>query len=1408
MATVRLDPLKVKKFLGRNLDISEEKLPPGALVALTNMKLDIDGDLSRVDGCTLQKDVSGVSNALKEGLFSTRGENYIFLYHADKKVRIYTWPDFEEITYSTKYIDIDTLTFNEKPWFAVHSGEMYIGNMADGMWRWKLGHQPLMRGSAPNDIIVQLGEEEGEKEKDYTEWEFAYDYEKNGGRSPLSRKARAKLYNNLLTVKVIMDTPPVGSRGRRVYASPDEGTTWYFVKEITDNDSTFTVLDSELVDNITDSRKYGEDTANAMSPHARFGVSYMGKLYVGYTINSPSEILSSEIGKSYFNYTSAFDLKEPITNLVVFGNVVASGLSKISICQDEPKRMDPIAIGLGAFEGSMAVVNNKLYFANEYGWLEYSSKGLKRVGTDEYLSADDLVRREGLVSANFTGLKKPMRTIFWTDQGDFEQGEYNDGISSDVFPGALSLQQNVIAGVPGILAIHTANSGDYGKTQDGSYCESFEILGDSAETAMVEAVSLLISKIQGGGNPDDPNGFIGELRKDNGEGKPDMTTEGLESEFSGNTVGDKVYFEKFKLTEKRALNRGTTYWLVIPKKGIAGCGWILYGNDWNQFPMYMRGRCYWSEGGGSSWIKHDHIQDLAFMIHGKSPDILADRETGYHGMLESKNYQRAFPIIVPVNQIKLSLLEIIGDKVGSPAAISTAAIHADDDGKPGAKIYDIPTFTELNDPEWEEEGFPGDIFTFQATFDAGKTLATGNYWIVLPEIGTGTNDYYKWIQATNQGGSMRSDDGGSTWEADGSPYVLWFKLWATVSSETFASSGNWITQKVSIGANDDFGKVFWSRMVPEGATAKLYIDEDETGSWTEITSQMPYTVTADVTTAQFKVELAIGTANFTPIVDSILLTYTKENDEGDILRAGNVNGEFFLSRIDDDGDGSEEFTLVLSKTDTIHTLSEPFYDYLSVAEKTTLGIGKNTNDDLNIYKLDEGNKWYKNDTGNEKDIDTEIETGKMLYDSMLKLYRKMFLHVKAKSDLSFYLDIIVGGGERELNDEIIEVYSDHISMETTSSAKPVPFSLPDRMQGNWIKIKIVGEDADWSLHGFEIYPYGKTGRILASFSNLGTVKIKEVDTFTMAAVSTLAFDGNNLFTVPLNSGSGVNNVRKYYIDPVTGKGTLLKTISCPTELTDNYDIKATNDYVYISTGIGLWIFDHNLTLVGKDQNIAAYASKSQLVISDNEQYGWFSANSVSEKKIYYIDLSDKANPSHSVAASGKEFFPIAHYENYLFVGYEESGHSYLCSYDASVPTSLNLLDTIEVGYEACWRAIIINKIAKRLYYLNDGTDSPQIIDISDVENLSILATGNSSMNGALFTAKGKHLFVTKDIGGGDCEIRIIDTENYSSLKLESTYSNPTYFDTGKTTGIAYNGDSLFAIGEYDTPLVHIWKIYG
>jgi hypothetical protein len=200
-------------FKGLNLDVPPEKLSPEFFTTLTNMKVDKEGVPKTVNGCQIAKAID--KDVLSYGYFQTRGDDYVFVYTSSNTIEIYKYPQF-----NLKDTLFTSPTLNAPTWFASHSGEFYMGNMEDGMWRWRPGHQPLIRGSAPLDILVQVtAEGDAEKELD---WLFAYDYEYRGGRSPMSRNAGVKLFKNTQKVKITMDTPPNISNNRRVYASPDD----------------------------------------------------------------------------------------------------------------------------------------------------------------------------------------------------------------------------------------------------------------------------------------------------------------------------------------------------------------------------------------------------------------------------------------------------------------------------------------------------------------------------------------------------------------------------------------------------------------------------------------------------------------------------------------------------------------------------------------------------------------------------------------------------------------------------------------------------------------------------------------------------------------------------------------------------------------------------------------------------------------------------------------------------------------------------------------------------------------------------------------------------------------------------------------------------------------------------------
>ena len=974
-------------FKGMNLDTVPDKLSPEFLSEVKNMEINEKGVLSTINGCK-RAIIYDSHNPVKLGFFSTRGEDYIFIYDDNNQIRIYKYPTLKEETSDWTSTDV---TLREMPWFAEHSGEFWFGNMTDGVWRWRPGNQALRQGGAPADILVGVGEE-GEAEKSTTEWYFAYDYEYRGGRSPLSRMARARLYDTSNTVKVNIDLPPDISKNRRIYASTNAGTTWYFVKEVTDNTVLEIELDDELVDRIASSYVYIED-AEPISPRAKFGISYGDRLWLAYLLESPTLVQYSEIGTPYFDETSYFDLGDPITNIMGYReNVVVSTTSRIFGLQFPDKAT--ILANEGAFYNSMQVIRGTLVYINEQG-VHY----LKGDGTSETIP--------GINTYDFSGLEKEKRFFLWTSQQDFEKGTYEGGMSGDTIIGALTLNENKVKSMKGLLAETTTYSSDCVETKDGSICQGFQLLGNATETVTLTGVSLLIEKMKNAGN-EDP--FLGEIREDDGDGEPDMTPDGLVSAFEGNTQPNKVYLQKFLLSQESTINKGTLYWIVVPSKGEARRDWKIYGNDWDRPPFYPRGRAYWSEGGGSSWAKHDHISDFCFQLWGMTDDLILDRNTGWYGPgegreISSKSYKRAWPFSIDVNDVDLKYLEIYVERHGSPSMFSTADIYDNTEGEsfdyPGTKAADIPLFEEITD-ENNETGH--EYHVLRATF-SDVSLSEGKYWIVLPEIGTDVDDYFDWYLEKEKGrGSLKSSDGGSSWTKETTKdYNLWFKLFGSKTYETFADSGTWTSEEITIEATDTFDKIYASYMTPTSTGVTIskreYYSDNGTATWHtyEDISSFPDTITDGTTQIQIKVELALNSASYPPSVDSIILTYSKSGDAGNRLHTGNVKGNYWISIEDYDVSGDIEESYILSRYGHWYKSDQIFYDYLPIPseDNVCIGIGENPNETYRyIYYLDDStaSTWFEDDD-TAVTVNTKVETGWLLPSGYIKQFRKLFLSV-------------------------------------------------------------------------------------------------------------------------------------------------------------------------------------------------------------------------------------------------------------------------------------------------------------------------------------------------------------------------------------------------------------------------------
>jgi len=1393
--------LSVDNLLGLNLDLSDEKVPPNEAVVFTNMKIGTLGVPETVNGCTRKKAFNATYDSAKKlGAYLTRGEDYIAVYHDDNAVRLWTYPDYA--LYATL-----SQSFTEATWFANHAGELWVGNMAEGMYRWRPGHEAERRGSAPEDIIAEPYEE-GEASKIHTEWKFAYDYELNGGRSALSRSARVRLFHDTHKVKLTVDTPPEGSKGRRVYASyyydsdsdgtNDAWTNWYFVYEEDNNDTIEIILDEELTEDreITDATKYTEDTASSITPQAKFGISYGSRIWIGYTVDSPTKVQFSEVGRVYFNSNDFFDLGEPITNLWGFQNkVIATTLNKIWLLSAEPHEQHLLEDAFGAYENSVK--------ESVHGLEGICGKGIW------IFDGTKIQIIEKISSVDFSGLEKSKRYFLYTSQQDFELGTYENGISSDYIPGAISLQPNLreMLGLEGILDWCLACD-EYFSTSithdEDYYAQPFIIPGSTSDTVLLKSVVIRMRADSGA----EDEQFVGSIRADD-SGKPNIN-ETLATWSREIALGPPFRYHECELSETLSIAKGTRYWITIPAQGGFHTDWQIYSYTDPNEDYYPGGKMVASEDGGENWSEdfhNDTSRYMTFYLKGTG-DILVSNPylSGYVDALayfvttsKDRAYAQRFRIDADCATVRGELL--VNLKTGSPD-YPTIKIHYESVGAPSVTwIATASNFTEEDD-----------ILRFD--FDT-QSLESGTwYWLVIGKVGD-TNNNWRWGSTKYKASYQYAYKDNGTWTA-ATDASVWCKIFATDESEDveWALTGVWTSDTMSLqGANDDFEKIYCRKMVPAGSTATIEKREkisDSWGSWTEISS-FPNTVSASTTDLELRVTLELGIANYTPIVDSLFVTYTKDGDSGDLLHVGIVNGEYWISKDDANADSSDTFTLVHDKFGNWHKLSECFYDYLQMEENITLGIGKNPTETYkHIYRLDDPDVsvWYSGDSTT-KDIDTEWESGWILYDYFVKHYRKLWMSFSGDSDEILYITIGTSGGEYSSEDNALYSYPTSVVLEGTDYIKDYYISLPTEIQGKWLKISITGEGVDWRFHRYELHYWEKPYRNISISSAVqDTVTVRLANTTSVTNPQTSCFYGSYLFVGFLRTVSDCY-IRKYLVN-LDGSLTLLATAT----ITDGLgisQIKVTANYVYVAYGGHYFaILDHDLNL--QDSVILGTSSSCALrmAISDDENHAWVSHNTAQD--VYYFDISDKAAISASVdALTSGIYFELMYTNNYLIVSYLTTNK--IGVYDVSAPATVPYSATKEIATKYISRMVLGSDVNKIFYAGTASTNGPGIIDISTLASPSVtINDDDGNFFGREIARKGQYLFV---LHADSDVVRVIDMgAGYDSLTSESSLSTVIGDYTANVgswnseSELAFDGHNLLAYCSIESDLIYVFRIYG
>jgi len=1414
-----------KTFKGLNKDIPAERLPPEFFTILTNMQTREKGLPETINGTTLVIDL-GV-DAKKMGFFSTRGEDYLFIWCGDYKIRVYKYDKgsltaYEVWTDDSNIIEIQNadgtytdLLMYEEIWFAEHFNEFYFGNMSEGMYRFSPGHQSVVRGSVPLDIVVEPAEE-GKFTKGYTEWWFAYDYEYKGGRSPLSRNARARIFSADHSVKITMDKPPIISKGRRIYASPTDpasSATWYFVKEITDRNTLEVTLDEELSSRISDEYKYSEKIARAISPKAKFATKHDNMLWVSCLVESPSISMYFDPYHPYAEEKNFFDVGEEITNGLSFREYhFVTTPNKIWALRAKPDEKILAESSHGAYEGSLAVVNGILYCLTDRG---------VRISKDGF----NWESLPGIDSVVLSGLQKTKRFDLWTAQQDFEEGTYNDGISSDFIPGALSLQPNLYS-LESNAVLETQWSGTstdfFGTSERAFFVQKFRVRGDTGDSFTATHIQFYMQAW----NTDGLDGFNGWIASEE-DGVVNLGSDGQLAEFSGK-VGDWAE-HKFELSQPIELDVNTNYYIVIPKCGFAGQDWQLSIREFggvsdNENPLYPEGE--WlqytdsDEDSLANYTNDSNNTILKFALYGRgdvalqSPKEWADF-TGVYTEQDSDDYSY-YQNFTPQSAVTLKRIEIaVENKDVLDGKYPTITIETvDSNNEPSGSV--VATATDFT--------YDGQVM--RAEFDGTELTAGTTYCIHLSDTGGQSAGYeYCMNNYTDVVGGY-SDDDGSTWTAWPGGNGLWCKLFVGTAADipVFASGGDWLSQQTTIGAGNSYKKLYASLMDPEQAGIKIELRGYEAG-WTDYqtlydttgansTDNLPYDIVsglgADIIGIQVKVTLELSTSKYTPVVDSILATYELSGDAGDRLHCGNVKGDYFLSKEDYDDNDSDEITYIFNKYGNWSDLDKPIFDILPIGDDICLGIMKNANESYrNIYKLDDrdSDEWFSGDA-TAVDIDTELETPYLLDSYIVKQFRKNWIIAKGDEDEVIYVDIMVHGAEKYATDYVTASHTKALNLGGETIAKARFISLPRKMQGKRVKINIAATATDWSFAGYIFHFWEKSIRNTAALrATDNLVYVRHINTVVSEEAYNEDYHNNNLYVcTAARAADSYPHYEKYSIG-FDGTLTLDTDRQCwQIGLGKSiYQIQVTNDYIYLACSDGLAIYGSDHSYKGKTAQTGDHLGG--LVISEDELHAWGCNAYSTNKKLYYYDLSDKTAPTQADAATAYKYTQLAYdsRNGYLYVLEESNG--YLRIYDVSTPsgTPYDLVASLDLSETGIFYSLLLHKESNTLYY--GGANYNGVIDISDPTSPSVVSESNSSSLPTFFLAqKERYLF---GLDPGAAKVVVGDTVDYRSLEAESNLSYALGSQHPRKNFLIDSSRNLLFYASRDgTGTIEVFKIYG
>jgi len=511
-------------------------------------------------------------------------------------------------------------------------------------------------------------------------------------------------------------------------------------------------------------------------------------------------------------------------------------------------------------------------------------------------------------------------------------------------------------------------------------------------------------------------------------------------------------------------SEGSVSRVAVEKAGFEGKGlrgikiqvgasreWLVTDEtDWNNYVAISR--ISTSEYPGSIILEHS-VDSTALIDTEDNYDSCKGTSTGKLG--------QTFQVS---DDIWLSQVKIHMDKIGTVGADCEVGIYEDNSGVPGDLLGSV-TVDESEIPTVADD-VTFDFSPLKIYLKSGTT-----YWIVMEQAGSDSSNQYRWAYAStdeHSGGEGYTESSG-IWTALGSGKDFWFRLY----KEKYVSSGTGEWEYTFDGYVIGSIKFYVSDQIPSGTEIRYFYRRSTDGgiSWSGYEEILNGgTISSDNLNNGDKVRIKIsmtGDGDNTPIVNSFRLMFSYDTDEGgDVIRAGNVNGEYWLS--------------VYKASDNYYTLCRDFYgrwykidryfeDFLNLGNRVSIGIDNLTSSDSVIVKLQNGDGWIDDGSSVEETISSYYETPYMDFDipSKEKTFRRVILQIKGDGTADAFVDVFF---YTELQDEPYRVL-----LPITDDIKGFKISLPQWLKGKRLKIRFES-DYYWELHEITVDFYAHNVR--------------------------------------------------------------------------------------------------------------------------------------------------------------------------------------------------------------------------------------------------------------------------------------------------------------------------------------------